>query len=103
MASRPSTAQRVGTTSDAVCSQGGENEAGHPGAAQHHHDQRGDDGEAAGGSGVLPTAAMKSPKLAVMMAKARVISAKPAMLPRMRTPKMAMAAAKYRNHQHRRQ
>ena len=44
-------------------------------------------------SGVLPSAAMSSPKVEVRIAKAMATAMKPTRLPSMRTPKMAIAAA----------
>src|SRR5207253_3036317 len=96
IASSPSTAQRVGTASDTVCSHWGKMKDGTqapPSITMMSVTKMASPRVA---SGVLPSAAISSPKLAVSSENAIVTPMKPITLPSMRTPKTAIAVAKMR-------
>ena len=93
MASKPSTAQRVGTASDAVCSHAGKMNDGTQAPPSITITSVTKMARPRVASGVLPSAAMSRPKLDVSSAKATATPMKPATLPSMRTPNTVIAAA----------
>ena len=92
MASRPSTAQRVGMKRVALCSHCGKMNDGTQAPPSITIKRVAKMARLRVASGVLPSAAMSRPKLEVSKANAATTPKKPGTLPSMRTPKPSTAA-----------
>src|SRR5258708_17633882 len=93
IASSPSIAHRAGTYTVALCSHSGNTNVGTRAPPSIPRSKVARMARPRVASGVLPSAAIKSPKVDVSNAKAMAMPANPITLPSMRTPKATMAAA----------